>query len=358
MIILAAIFFLLAFNYVIFSSMIHYALTNAPSDKKKKNHDNPVEISVIIAAKNEEKNLPKLIDSLNNLDYPKEKFEIIIVNDNSIDKTEKIISDSDFRLVNATEKNLPAKKGALEIGIKHSLFENILITDADCVVSKNWLNVASKYFSSGTDFLFGAAPYFPGKTFAQKIASFENLRSHLLTFSAALLGKPYSAAGRNFGFKKSAFEKLDGYKNTTETLSGDDDLLLREAVKQKMKIKPILEKEFFVFSEAPANFKNYFRQRARHTKTSHHYPKSTQLFLGTWHMINILITLSVFAVPIQPLLFFPFLIKLTADTTYVVIHQKKFGFNFGFGIPFYQFIYELLLIVHFLNSFFNKDNWK
>ena len=358
MIILAAVFFLIAFNYVIFTSMIHYILLNAPSDKKKDNPKDLMPISIIIAAKNEEKNLPELFSSLHNLDYPKEKFEVIIIDDNSTDNTQKLISESGFKLVGAGTKNLPAKKGALEIGIRESIFDNILITDADCEVPKNWLKIASRYFGKGADFIFGIAPYFRTDSFAGKIASFENLRSHILTFTAALINKPYSAAGRNFGFKKSAFEKLDGYKNTTETLSGDDDLLLREAVKQKLKIKPVFNKDFFVFSEPPDNFKKYFKQRARHTKTSHYYQKSTQIILGIWHSLNIVLTLSIFAAPFLPLLLFPFLIKFIGDSILVLLNQKKFGFKFGFGIPIYQFIYELFLIIHFLNSLFRKDNWK
>ncbi|NOX18322.1 MAG: glycosyltransferase [Chlorobi bacterium] len=358
MIILAAAFFLLSFIYVIFSSLIHYTLLNAPSGKEKQSSQDTLQISVIIAAKNEEANIPRLISSLKKLNYPENKFEVIIVDDNSTDSTRDIISESGFKLVRAENKNLPAKKGALELGIKKASFDFILITDADCVVPADWLTIASDYFSSGTDFVFGAAPYFKGNTLAAKVASFENLRIHMLMFAAAFLGKPYSAAGRNFGFKKESFEKLNGYNNTTETLSGDDDLLLREAVKRKMKIKPILRNNFFVFSDAPEDFKTYFKQKARHVKTSRYYSKGAQATLAIWHSINILITFSVFLIPFAPLLFFPFFIKFTADTAYAVVHQKKFGFKFGFGIPLYQFMYELFLVVHFVNSLFREDNWR
>ena len=84
--------------------------------------------------------------------------------------------------------------------------------------------------------LFGIAPFYQKKNLVNKISCFENLRSSVLSFSMASIGLPYTAAARNFGFSKNAFESLGGYSKTKDTKSGDDDLLLREAVKNKLKI--------------------------------------------------------------------------------------------------------------------------
>ncbi len=61
--------------------------------------------------------------------------------------------------------------------------------------------------------------------------------------------------------------------------SGDDDLLLREAVKNKMKIGVVTESGSFVYSETKKTFSEYFQQKARHTQTSFHYLKKHQLSL-------------------------------------------------------------------------------
>ena len=84
----------------------------------------------------------------------------------------------------------------------------------------------------GYDFVFGVAPIIKGKNLVEKLSAFENLRNTFLTIAAVGLNVPYSAAARSFAFRKTSFERLGGYTNTTETLSGDDDLLLREAVKR------------------------------------------------------------------------------------------------------------------------------
>ncbi len=167
-----------------------------------------VKISIITAAKNESVNIHTFIESLRTQNYSSENFEVIIVDDNSSDdtfyKSEQLISRlKNFRLIKAVEKKFPGKKGALDIGIKNSNFPYIMITDADCQPKSNWLKSFSQKFAEGYDFLFGVAPFFTNKSFAGRIARFENLRTSILTFAAAGFALPYSAAARSFGFKKN-----------------------------------------------------------------------------------------------------------------------------------------------------------
>ena len=73
---------------------------------------------------------------------------------------------------------------------------------------------------------------------------------------------PYTAAARNFGFSKNAFELIGGYENTKDTKSGDDDLLLREAVKQNMKIGIVTRQDAFVYSETKKTFSGIFAAKS------------------------------------------------------------------------------------------------
>ncbi len=261
-----------------------------------------LKFSIIIAAKDEVNNVAQLINSLQNLEYPQENFEVIIIDDGSADETyivteELIKGKCNFNLFRAEEKEFPAKKGALSFGIKKSKNPFILITDADCIPGKDWLKSYSAKFNSNMDFAFGNAPFIQRNFLINKISCFENLRSTILSFSASEIGIPYSASARNFGFKKSSFEKIKGYSNTTEILSGDDDLLLREAVKNNLKIGTLLTMSSFVYSSTKNNFKEYFNQKARHTKASFYYLPGRQLGLASWHLLNLFLLFS-------PLLFF------------------------------------------------------
>ena len=321
-------------------------------------------ISIIIAAKNEAHNIPSLAASIKGLNYCTNNFEVILVDDESSDDTFQTAIEltkelGNFRIIKVHDKTLPAKKGALTFGISHAENFLILITDADCLIPKEWLKIYSSKFDEGYDFIFGPAPFTEGDSFANKAARFENLRSSILVFAAAKLNIPYSAAARNFGFRKSAFDAIKGFSNTTETLSGDDDLLLREAVKHKMKIGTILNEDAFVFSSTKKSLGEYLTQRARHTKTSLYYLKRHQFILGFWHLLNILMLCSVILVPVNSLFLIPVIIKLAFDVLIVWIEQKKLGCKFKpLEIIPLQIFYEILLIINFAGANFRKDSWK
>ncbi len=323
-----------------------------------------LKISIIIAFKNELKNLDDLFSSLAKLDYPLDNYEIILVDDDSTDDSYKKAvklseGKNNYHIIKVEDKKFPAKKGTLDIGIRRSKFPYILITDADCLPSKNWLNEYSEKFKDDYDFLLGAAPFRQTQNIINKISCFENLRSSLLIFSLANLKLPYSATARNLGFRKSAFEEMGGFNNIQETLSGDDDLLLREAVKHKMKIGIVDWENSFVLSNSKTTLREYISQRARHTTTSLYYLPTHKFLLGFWHSSNILTLVSILFAVINSYFVIPLLIKLLIDSSVVLISQKKLNYKFKLSeIPFLQLLYEFFLIVNFFSSFRKNIHWK
>ena len=247
----------------------------------------------------------------------------------------------------------------MEKGIEKANYDFILITDADCAPQLNWIRESARKFSDGYDFIFGVAPFYNENSFINNLSCFENIRSSILTFTAAIIGFPYSAAARNFGFKKSSFQKIKGYSNTTETLSGDDDLLLREAVKNKMKIGFITKKESFVYSRTKSTLKEYLNQKARHTQTSLHYLFQNKLFLGFWHLLNLFFLFSPILIFVDSIFISLFFIKINVDIIIVFNVQKCFRHGFNPAKIFYlQIMYEIFLIVNFVNALLGKSDWK
>jgi poly-beta-1,6-N-acetyl-D-glucosamine synthase len=320
--------------------------------------------SIIVAARNEATNVERLIDSVKKINYPKENFELIIVDDNSTDNTysaaQKLISDKhNFRIIKSGEKSLPGKRGALQKGIEASKFPYILITDADCVVSPGWLKIYASVFQQGYDFIFGAAPFYQQKNFINKSACFENLKNQFLSFSLADLGIPYTASARNLGFTKEAFYKIGGYRNTTDTLSGDDDLLLRQAVKNNLRIKSVNDKNSFVYSDTKTTLKEYLAQRTRHTQSSLHYNFKAKLVLGSWHLLNLFMFLSPLLMFFSYNFIWLFVLKMVIDTMIFYFVQNAFGYRFNiFQIFFFDMTYEIFIAVNFFNALFRKAEWK
>ena len=356
------ILFVLILLFLSLNLLFYISIKTASTDKTDQNVEQ--KISVVITAKNEEKNIPTLIEALNNQNYNQDNYEVIIVDDSSADNTFNLANQSssshkNFSIIKAESKNLPGKKGALQKGIDNANYDFILITDADCAPQQEWLKRSSKKFSEGYDFIIGVAPFYVEKSFINNLSCFENIRNNILTFATAIIGFPYSAAARNFGFKKSSFRKIKGYSNTTETLSGDDDLLLREAVKNKMRVGILTDKKSFIYSKTKNTLQEYLNQKARQTQTSLHYLTRHKLFLGFWHLLNLLFLFLPFLMFVSPVFLSFFIIKIITDIVVVSNLQKNFGYSFSSMKIFYlQIMYEIFLIINFVNALLGRSDWK
>ena len=118
-------------------------------------------VSVIICAWNEEDNLKKHLQNILEQDYP--EFEVIVVNDHSLDETDLLLQAwqvkySHLRVINLSKENarIRGKKFAISLGIKGAKHDNLVFTDADCrPKSKNWLKHISSGFSNEKEIVLG-----------------------------------------------------------------------------------------------------------------------------------------------------------------------------------------------------------
>lgn len=95
-------------------------------------------VSVIVPVYNAEKMIGECISSLLNLNYDKKLIELIIVNNNSTDKTTEILNKyKDSITILEEPKKGPA--AARNRGIVNAKFNKIAFTDADCIVDKDWI---------------------------------------------------------------------------------------------------------------------------------------------------------------------------------------------------------------------------
>ncbi|WP_168026821.1 glycosyltransferase [Ignavibacterium album] len=319
-------------------------------------------ISIIIPFKNEQENIPDLLNALKRLDYPSDKYEVIFVDDNSSDDSTKFLNQNlmdNYKVVLASDKKYPGKKGVIDEGIQNALFDIIAITDADCEPESHWLKSISEKISDRNDIVFGYSPFKEEKTLINKISSFENFRNFILYFSSVGLGIPYSATSRSIAFRKNIYMKLNGYSNTLETLSGDDDLFIREAVKQKLKIATFRYGNDLVYSKASKSFRDYFKRKSRHLKTSHHYLLKHQILLALWHSVNIFSLYSIVFISLSEWFLLSSVVKMVLDLTIVQKVKSKLSHNFKcYEVIFLQPVYETFLIINFINSIFRKDKWK
>ncbi|MGH7900227.1 MAG: glycosyltransferase [Thermodesulfobacteriota bacterium] len=95
-------------------------------------------VSIIVPVFNAEHTIKECIDSILSQNYPREKLELIFVNNSSTDNTQTLLEEYDGRIKILRErKRGPA--AARNKGVLNSTGEIIAFTDADCSVDKNWL---------------------------------------------------------------------------------------------------------------------------------------------------------------------------------------------------------------------------
>lgn len=116
-------------------------------------------VSVIIPVKNAENFILQCLKSLDNLNYRKDKYEVIISDSNSIDKTRELAASFRAKVVIAQGESVCAARNS---GLAIAKGELIAFSDADCVMDKDWLFNAVKYFKDEAIGCVGGPSLIPG----------------------------------------------------------------------------------------------------------------------------------------------------------------------------------------------------
>lgn len=227
-------------------------------------------VSVIIPAKNEENNIKNCIQALNNSNFPKDKFEIIVVNDQSTDKTQNILDDLKAQIPNFTsltisnndKKVIPGKPGALDKGIELAKGELLLFTDADCLVNQNWIMSIAKTFINQKSDLVASFTLVEYNKFFGKFQAVEWLMSHTMASGGIGFGFTLGCFGNNMAITKDMYNKVGGYKKIPFSVT--EDLALLQAVdKLGGKLNYICTEESTVITKPIDTVINYLKQRKR-----------------------------------------------------------------------------------------------
>lgn len=241
-------------------------------------------VSIVICARNEAANLQKNLDSILLQDYP--IFEVVVVNDDSSDESLNILQEFEeqfahLQVVNVKNKEGKGKKAALTKGIQSAKYSWILLTDADCSPSSaSWITrmYEQRTFSESA-IVLGYGPYKAAKTWLNRWVRFETIYVAIQYFSFALWKMPYMGVGRNLMYQKDLFLQERGFEQHEHITSGDDDLFVN-AVANDQNTTICLEKESFMYSEAPSSWKALYRQKTRHYSSSNSYKLKHKILLG------------------------------------------------------------------------------
>lgn len=270
----------LFFFFIMFSKLIFY---KKKEQKVTSNHE--PNVSVIVCAHNEEKNLATKLHRI--LDQSYRYFEVIVVDDHSTDNSMAVLLEYQkkytyLRIVNNSYiKNTLGKKQALTLGIESAAHEILLLTDADCMPkSKFWIRDMVAELDHEKSMVLGFSPYTDAEqTLLNRWTRFEAVYTALQYFSFALWRFPYMGVGRNLLYHKDLYKQSNGFTSHLHLASGDDDLFVN-AIANGRNVAIAVQATTFVETDAKTTWSAYFRQKRRHFTTGKHYKLGHQLLLG------------------------------------------------------------------------------
>jgi glycosyltransferase involved in cell wall biosynthesis len=177
-------------------------------------------ISVVIAAYNEEKDLPHCLRAITSQDFPRDDYEIVVVDNNSTDKTAEIARSFDARVVTETKQG---NTFAVKRGMDSAEGEIIANTDADTTVFGEWLLTIKKIFEDEKVVAATGTAYVKS---GNKVFDFlyRKLYEVFIGFNF-LIGKPHMT-GFNMMARKKVYDEIGGI-DEAYTMSPDVDLGIR-----------------------------------------------------------------------------------------------------------------------------------
>ena len=221
--------------------------------------------SIVVPFRNEAENLPKLLHTISLLNYPKELFEVILVDDDSEDNYIITNYELSISVIKNIRKSNSPKKDAIETAIEVAKHNWIITTDADCLVQKNWLKIIDVYIQKENKRMVAAGVcYLPQKGFLHAFQNLDFLSLQGATIGSFGLDRPFMCNGANFAYEKKFFLELNGFEGNSNMASGDDVFLLQKAVlKDKNVVGFCLNNESVVATKSENSWNDLFQQRVR-----------------------------------------------------------------------------------------------
>jgi len=256
---------------------------------------NPVTpVSVVVACRNEEDNLPHLLNKISKQNYPKTLFEIIIVDDNSTDRTFEIASSyKEIFKVSVLKNSGNGKKSALRTGILASSGTLIITTDADCSMGSCWISsFAAFYERKRPDMIIGPVQLAPERGFFGRFQELEFLSLQGITAGSANGGSAVMCNGANLAFTKEAYIRNQGNLHP-ETASGDDVFLLHSLKEETdSKIFWLESADALITTLQSGTIARFLRQRSRWISKGKYYSDKLTIVLAVVTFITICVQVS------------------------------------------------------------------
>ena len=275
---------------VLFSILLIYSISISLlifGFRRIKNYQNKglqpkTSFTIIVPFRNEAENLPNLLNSFSNLNYPLDLFEVILVDDNSVEKFQILNSKFQIRFIDNVRVSNSPKKDAISTAMQHIKTNWVITTDADCIVPENWLLSFDNYIQENqVSMLAGAVSYECENSFLHHFQQLDLMSLQGATIGSFGFNTAFMCNGANFAYTKALFEKLNGFDGNDKIASGDDVFLLQKAVEEFPKeVHYLKTEEAIVITKPTETWKALFYQRVRWAAKTSSYKSTFGKCLG------------------------------------------------------------------------------
>jgi cellulose synthase/poly-beta-1,6-N-acetylglucosamine synthase-like glycosyltransferase len=323
-------------------------------------------VSIIIAARDEEKNIGNCLEALSRISYPSDKCEIFIIDDLSTDATADIVRSWQEKIPNLTYMktegvihNLQGKANAVAQAIMISKGEIILTSDADCQVPPDWVQNTVRQYTPEVGCVCGF-------TLIKTKDVFSGMQlldwAYLLTIASAGVGwsNPLSAVGNNMSFRRKAYDDVGGYEAVGFSVTEDFVLFKTIAYKSDWKVRYPVDPDTLVWSEPCANLKEVYHQKKRWGRGGLEIPALGWMIMSVGFFLNLgLMILPFYGLSLSAL-GLGVLAKFVIDVLLLQYPLRKMGLigklKYFFVFELYFFIY--LTVLPFVVALTGKVIWK
>ncbi len=328
-------------------------------------------VSIMIAARNEERMIESTIQDILAQDYPAHLLQLIVVDDHSKDRTSEIVLsfiDPRVKLINLNEKEPlnSYKKKAISEAIKVSNAELIISTDGDCRMGPNWLKSIVTLYESG-DYKMISSPvsYFEEQNIFEEMQSLEFLFLIGLGASGIGNGNPTTCNGANLAYRRDVFHELKGFQGIDHLASGDDELFMHKVASAYPNgIGFCKSRDAIVYTHAKANLGEFIQQRKRWASKSTSYKNKGIVILGVliW-LFNLSIIITALAGFIDPkfwlIALVTILLKMLAEFIFLIpICRFRERMKLLYYLPLLNLIHMFYLVYIGIAGNSGKYKWK
>ena len=328
-------------------------------------------ISIIISARNEEKNIERCLEQFSKQTYSSQHFEIILIDDASEDRTfaiaQQYLQSSRLQYQLIKQDDHFGKKHNIAEGISLSKGSIIATSDADVVFRySTWLAVIANYFKCySCNMLVMPVDFETENKFLSVFQIVENMALTAITAGYAGIQKPFMCNGANLAFKKSAYDSVNGYASHAHLSSGEDVFLLEDLKKVSPGgIHYFFSRELIAKTIPHTHLGSFIHQRIRWASKTKHNSSALNRFSALIVMLSNLLFLALLVAILKKSLIIPYLsifaaAKVVFDFLLLFLASDFLGrVKYIWWLLPFECIYWIYAFAVGVASFFIKPTWK